>query len=104
MQVDGQIEKLERIEYAQAFMRYETDVTDKEKQRMADLTERLKIWQKAMRRTRTGKNMRREQELTENTPDFSGIHVLMEDKAMSVMEAIANKAIAGTELANSEIN
>ena len=105
IEVDGQIEKLERIRYALSFVRDEfiEGCDERTKQDIAIMKERIRKWQSVMRRSRTGNQIRRE-EHAENPPDIGGVSVLMEDRATSKMEAIVARAVEGHIVSNTEIN
>ena len=95
--MDGQIEKLEKIRYVLSFVRDEfiEGSDERTRQDIAIMTDKIRKWQSVMRRSRTGNQMRREEELAENPPGIGGVSELIEDRATSKMEAIIARAVEG---------
>ena len=64
----------------------------------SNLSSRLKNWMRVMRKTRTGEQMRREEELSESPPDISSVGIIMSDTVNRIFEGLVQPATAGETL------
>ena len=99
IQVEGQLTKLERIRYALLFLLRETETSREQKSMLSDMEQRLKKWESVLRKGRASKQMRREQDMSENPADVSGVAQLSDE---SVVEKVEELVANSEELSNKE--
>ena len=100
--VSGRINKLAAIRHAIQYCLLEGIGGESLKSNLILMNDRLRNWMKVMRKTRTGEQMRREEELSESPPDISSVGIIMSDTVNRILEGLVQPATAGKALSASD--
>lgn len=100
--ISGQIEKLASIRHGIDFCLLEGRMEQSLKADLVTMNGRLKNWMTVMRKTKTGEQMRREEELSENPPDITAVSTVMSDAVARIFEGLVNPAASGKKLSISD--